>query len=281
MMHINTIYAVYFSATGTTQKVVTHIAAILGEQLGAAVEIRNFTLPEGRAEPLVFGKGDLIVFGTPVYAGRIPNVLLTYLETMEGNGALAVPIALFGNRNYDDALIEQRDLLERKGFHTVAAAAFVGEHSFSRVLGAGRPDAEDMALAGRFAADIAATMQALPEGHEFAPVPVKGTPYPHAGYYRPRDAQGNFIDIRKVISLVNDRCTHCHICVGLCPMGSISKKNVREYTGICIKCGACIKGCPENARYYTDAGYLHHQHDLEATYARRASPELFPGAADR
>lgn len=274
-MDISNVYAVYFSATGTTQKIVTHIASALGEGLGAAVKTRNFTLPAGRAEPLIFGKGDLIVFGTPVYAGRIPNVLLTYLETMEGNGALAVPVALFGNRNYDDALIEQRDLLERKGFRTVAAAAFIGEHSFSTILAAGRPDSDDMALAARFAADVAAKVKALPEAAAFEPVPVKGTPYPHAGYYRPRDGEGNFIDIRKVKSLVNERCTNCNICVGLCPLGSINKENVREYTGICIKCGACIKGCPENARYYTDEGYLFHQHDLEAKYTRRAVPELF------
>lgn len=274
-MDISKVYAVYFSATGTTQKVVARIASTLGQQLGAEVGTRNFTLPKGRAEPMVFGKGDVIVFGTPVYAGRVPNVLLAYLETMEGNGALAVPVALFGNRNYDDALIEQRDLLERRGFHTVGAAAFVGEHSFSRVLGAGRPDSEDMALAERFAADIAAKIKALPEGAALSPVPVKGTPHPHAGYYRPCDREGNFIDIRKVKPLVNDRCTNCNICIDLCPLGSISKENVREYTGICIKCGACIKGCPENARYYTDEGYLFHQHDLEEKYTRRALPELF------
>ena len=274
-MKINTVYAVYFSATGTTEKVVTHIASILGEQLEAGVEPRCFTFPSGRVEPLVFGKGDLIVFGTPVYAGRIPNLLLKYLDTMEGNGALAVAVALFGNRNYDDALIEQRDLLDRKGFHVVGAGAFVGEHSFSRVLAAGRPDADDMALAGQFAADIAAKVQGLPEGAVPQPVHVKGVPYPHASYYRPRDAEGNFADIRKVKPLVDEKCTECGICVDLCPMGSINRENPRECTGVCIKCGACIKGCPENARYYTDKDFLFHKRDLEETYTRRALPELF------
>lgn len=275
-MDITAVYAVYFSATGTTEKVVTLIASVLGKQLGAPVSARNFTLPSGRAEPLVFARGDVIVFGTPVYAGRIPNVLLKYLESMAGNGALAVPVALYGNRNYDDALIEQRDLLERKGFHAVAAAAFVGEHSFSTTLGAGRPDAADLALAERFAADVAAKIQGLPAGAVLEPVPVKGTPYPYAGYYQPRDRKGNSIDIRKVKSLVDDeRCTDCGICAALCPMGSIDGGNVREYTGICIKCGACIKGCPEQARYYVDEGYLYHKRELEEEYTRRASPEFF------
>lgn len=274
-MLIDNVYAVYFSATGTTQKVVAHIASILGQRLGATTGLRNFTLPTGRIAPLVFARGDLIVFGTPVYAGRIPNLLLKYLETMQGHGALAVTVALFGNRSYDDALIEQRDLLERTGFHVVAAGAFVGEHSFSTVLAAGRPDAEDMALARRFAVDIAAKIQNIPEGAKLNPVPVKGTPYPHAGYYRPLDPQGNFMDLRKVKPLVGDRCTGCNICVALCPMGSISRDDLRECIGICIKCGACIKGCPENARSCIDEGYLYHKRDLEERYARPARPELF------
>lgn len=45
--------------------------------------------------------------------------------------AIAIPIVLFGNRNYDDALIELRNLLEEDGFNTIAAGAFVGEHAFS------------------------------------------------------------------------------------------------------------------------------------------------------
>ncbi len=81
-----------------------------------------------------------MIFGTPVYAGRVPNLLLPYIrDKVKGNGALAVPVSLFGNRNFDDGLIELRNVLEADGFHTVAGGAFVGEHSFSRTLGAGRP----------------------------------------------------------------------------------------------------------------------------------------------
>ncbi|MCM1169017.1 MAG: 4Fe-4S binding protein, partial [Bacteroides sp.] len=98
---------------------------------------------------------------------------------------------------------------------------------------------------------------------------------PYRGYYQPRDRHGVAINILKVKSLVNDRCTGCKICADVCPMGSISRENVREYTGICIKCGACIKKCPENARYYNDEGYLYHQHELEEIYARRGEVALF------
>ncbi len=272
-MKIRRVWAVYFSGTGTTQNVVTRLADNLGSALGAERAEYDFTLPGARTEPMRFAAGDLVVFGTPVYAGRVPNVLLKYLDTIEGGGALAIPVSLFGNRNYDNALIELRNILERRGLHPVAAGAFVGEHSFSTILGAGRPDSADTTVIDAFAAKAAEKIRGLPEGVVPELVAVKGDP--EAGYYQPRDRQGNSIDIRKVKPLVNERCTDCKVCAKVCPMGSISLEDVRVYTGICIKCGACIKKCPEQARYYEDKDYLYHQHELEAEYTWRAEPEVF------
>ena len=269
------VWAVYFSATDTTKKIVLTIADEAALLLGAEREDYDFTLPGMRENGFAAGKDDLVIFGTPVYAGRVPNVLLKYLATIQGNGALAVPVVLFGNRNFDDGLIELRDILENTGFHTVAAAAFVGEHSFSKTLAAGRPDADDMKEALAFAGKVAEKVKGLPEGEAPAPVEVEGVPHPYRGYYQPRDRKGVSIDIRKVKSLVSDACDDCKICADVCPMGSISHENVREYTGICIKCGACIKKCPKQARYYEDEGYLYHQHELEEGYTRRAAISLF------
>ena len=269
------VWAVYFSATDTTKKTVLTIADEAARLLGAEREDYDFTLPRMRENGFAAGKDDLVIFGTPVYAGRVPNVLLKYLATIQGNGALAVPVVLFGNRNFDDGLIELRDILENTGFHTVAAAAFVGEHSFSKTLAAGRPDADDMKEALAFAGKVTEKVKGLPEGEAPAPVEVEGVPHPYRGYYQPRDRKGVSIDIRKVKSLVSDACDDCKICAAVCPMGSISHENVREYTGICIKCGACIKKCPKQARYYEDEGYLYHQHELEEGYTRRAAISLF------
>ena len=269
------VWAVYFSATDTTKKTVLTIADEAARLLGAEREDYDFTLPRMRENGFAAGKDDLVIFGTPVYAGRVPNVLLKYLATIQGNGALAVPVVLFGNRNFDDGLIELRDILENTGFHTVAAAAFVGEHSFSKTLAAGRPDADDMKEALAFAGKVTEKVKGLPEGEAPAPVEVEGVPHPYRGYYQPRDRKGVSIDIRKVKSLVSDACDDCRSCADVCAMGSISHENVREYTGICIKCGACIKKCPKQARYYEDEGYLYHQHELEEGYTRRAAISLF------
>ena len=154
MTIINKIRAVYFSLTGTTRKIVTATAKGLSRALKTDLEEYDFTLPKARTQSLRFTDSDLVVLGTPVYAGRVPNVLLPYLNTMQGNGALAVPVVLFGNRDYDDALIELRDILENNGLHTIAAGAFVGEHSFSRILAKDRPDMKDMDIVDEFVRKI-------------------------------------------------------------------------------------------------------------------------------
>ena len=125
MRTIKRVRAVYFSPTGTTRKVVATVAKHIARALNATRGEYDFTLPEARTAPLTFADDELVVFGTPVYAGRVPNVLLPYLATIAGNGALAVPVTVFGNRNYDDALVELRDILARGGLYPVAAAAFV------------------------------------------------------------------------------------------------------------------------------------------------------------
>ena len=163
---MTTVWAVYFSGTGTTERTVTHIAGELARLLAAPCRSLDFTRPQVRQQKLDFSQSDLVVLGTPVYAGRVPNVLLPFLrEKIRGGGALAVPVVLFGNRNYDDALIELRDILQQDGFRCVAAGAFVGEHSFSRTLGAGRPDKP-----GR-------RIRLLPSGgkHPSAPITPPGT----------------------------------------------------------------------------------------------------------
>ena len=274
-MKLEKIWAVYFSGTGTTQRTVERIAGGIASRLNLPAESVDFSRPAVRQETLRFGEKDLVVFGTPVYAGRVPNVLLPFLrERIVGGGALAVPVVLFGNRNYDDALIELRNILAADGMHPIAAGAFVGEHSFSRVLGADRPNAEDKVLMDEFAARVAE----LAAGLDAAPVKsvaVRGQE-PLRPYYTPRDRAGNPINILKVKPKTDlSRCGGCGLCADLCPMGSIDPADVSAVRGICIKCCACVKGCPTGAKFFDDAGYLYHQHELEAQYARPAENEVF------
>ena len=106
-MKITKVWAVYFSPTGNTKKVITTMAKKAAEVLSVPMETFDFTLPENREGVTSFESEDLVFFSTPVYAGRIPNKMLPYVQSaFEGNGAFAVPVSVFGNRNFDNGLIE-------------------------------------------------------------------------------------------------------------------------------------------------------------------------------
>jgi ferredoxin/flavodoxin len=266
---------VYFSATGTTRKIVTRIANTAASALGAEVRSHDFSLPAARTRFPAFGPEELVIFGVPVYAGRVPNLLLKQLDSVAGGGAPAAAVVLFGNRDFDDALVELRDMLQNRGFVPCAAGAFVGEHAFSTILGKSRPDEADMAKAGTFAEAVAQKILGARTAAELAPAQPSGTPHPYRGYYQPRDRAGNAIDIRKVKPVTGEKCTDCKLCAKICTMGSIDISNVREVPGICTKCCACVKSCPQGAKYFTDENFLYHQRELEAQYTRRAEPSLF------
>lgn len=274
-MRIKKVWAVYFSGTGTTEKTVRRIAAGMAQALDAELAVYDFTTPAARQRELRFNAEELAVLGVPVYAGRVPNVLLPYLtKQLHGGGALAVPVVLFGNRNFDDGLIELRNILTEDGFMPVAGGAFVGEHAFSRALGAGRPNGDDLAEMDAFARRAAEKVTALTAAPA-EPVTVRGET-PVRPYYTPRDRHGNPINILKVKPKTDmSRCGGCGLCAARCPMGSIDPADVSQVTGICIKCCACVKGCPAEAKYFDDAGYLYHKSELEEVYASPAANEVF------
>lgn len=291
-MKIKRVTAMYLSCTGTTKKVVEYVAKNAADKLGAEYAVFDFSLPHAREDVCTYGETDLVICGTPVYAGRVPNLFLPYLkEKVKGGGALAVPVVLFGNRNFDDALSELRDLMTADGFCAIAAGAFIGEHSFSTVLGAGRPDADDLKKADELVLLTVSRVRAL-EGEEQnrsgelhnkndagveIPVSVPGES-PQTVYYTPRDRHGKAIDIRKVKPKTNDKCVAgegCRICAEVCPLGAIDFDDPSKITGICMKCGACVKKCPKGAKYYDDEGYLYHKTELEEMYARRAESTVY------
>jgi len=239
------IWSIYFSATGTTKKIVTELAGALAKHFRTHREDFDFTLPAARTSPPAVSADDFVVFGVPVYAGRVPNVLLKYLACINGQGALALPVVVFGNRNYDDALVELKDILEERNFYVLSAGAFVGEHSFSESLAKGRPDDADVAAVLQFADMVAEKARRTPDKDAIPQLHIKGTPKPYRWYYQPRSSDGTPIDLRKVRPEVNDRCNNCKKCALSCPMGSISFDNVKDHLGICVKCGACVKKCPQ------------------------------------
>ncbi len=271
------VVAVYFSATHTTEKVTVAVAKAIAGQMRLPLEQVDITTPEARVVDGVlvsFSEKDIVVLGMPVYIGRVPNLISPFLYEIKGNGAIGVPVVVYGNRAYDDALIELRDIMCKDGFHVAAAGVFVGEHSFSTVLGAGRPDSWDIAEAQCFGRRIANVVTTY-EG-EFPEMAVPGDPAPYR-FFQARSNSGKCIDIRAVKPVTDmELCDNCGLCAEVCSMGAISKEDFSLVPGKCIKCCACVKRCPNGAKSFVDEQFLEHLHTLEEKFSlRRASVETF------
>lgn len=275
-MRIQTVWAAYFSATDTTKQVVTRVARRLAQQANCPMEVYDFTHLQTRQQPpKTFSAGDLVVFGTPVYAGRVPNLLIKFVASVRGGGALAVPVVCYGNRAYDDALMELRNTLEAGGFATVAAGAFSCHHAFSQTQNAGRPDISDLTIATGFADQVFRKVEALASLDGHIPVPVAGND-PVGPYYTPRDRHGNPINILPVKPKTTDACTQCGQCAEECPLGAIDPEDAHLVPGKCMKCNRCVRVCPVQAKYFDDPNYLYHKSELEDLYSwPRKEPELF------
>ena len=197
-MEIKRVCALYFSATGNTEKTVATFAETLAEQLGVPWERLPFTKPAERERDYMFADTDLVVVGTPTYAGKLPNKILPDLKArLHGNGALAAAIVTFGNRSYDNALAELCAVLEGDGFHTVAGGAFVGRHAFTDKLAEDRPDWDDRKELKKFATAIADKVKNLTENP--APVTVPGDP--EAPYYIPKGTAGEPAKMSELLAL--------------------------------------------------------------------------------
>lgn len=282
------VFALFFSPTGGTGKVVKSMARSFAVASGCDYSEIDVTLPGKRESAPRFGADDVVFFGVPVYIGRVPNLIRPFFASIKGcraiagtvdgvidgsgngvkDGAVGIPVVTYGNRAYDDALIELRDIMEQNGFRTIAAAAFPAEHSFSTTLAGGRPNENDLQLAENFGRKIAEILTKNPHYicNAHTPIAVPGNPPPYS-YYKAVINNNKSIDIRKVKPLTDTlKCTGCGLCARLCPMGSINISDPSIVDGICIKCGACIKRCPKGAKSITDPDYLEHKRLLEAEY---------------
>ena len=68
----------------TTKTVVTAIASAMADKLGVSQEEYDFTLPGARQGAPDFAPDDVVVFGTPTYAGRVPMCCSNTLRRFRG-----------------------------------------------------------------------------------------------------------------------------------------------------------------------------------------------------
>ena len=223
-MNIEKWIIAHFSPTGGTKKVADAIAA--GFQTGVA----ELDLTKADATVLL-GENDALMAVLPVYAGRVPRISLERLSALQANGQKAVAVVVYGNREFDDALLETKNALEAGGFQVIAAAAFIAEHSIVRSIAAGRPDAEDEKIARQFATDVVAKME------NPAPITVPGNdPY---------------VELKPSAfhPAADETCVKCGVCAEQCPVGAIPLDDPSKTLGdVCINCMRCVQVCPVRSR---------------------------------
>ena len=253
----------YFSPTNGTKKIVKAIA----ESIDSNYEEFDITLPQNRANNIAFSSDDLVIIGMPTYAGRFPRLLHSYLDKITANNTLGIFITTYGNRDYEDALLEQYDIFTAKGFLGLGAATFITEHSSTSKLATGRPDAEDLKTVSYFGCEIIKRLKTINSVSDLNSLTLPGKiPYVEKN-----------IPPMPFAPATNEKCVTCGICAKHCPTSAIDFSDCRTINiSKCIKCNSCVKRCPLNAKAITSEPYKNMQNMLITNFAHnKKEPEIF------
>ena len=223
------LYNIVFSPTGGTQRVATALADALE---GEAIRV---DLTDGNQNfcTVQLTQEDVAIIAVPSYGGRVPAVAVERLAKLNGQGAHAVLVCVYGTRAYEDPLVELEDTARQAGFQVIAAVAAVAEHSIARQFAAGRPDVQDTKQLSDFARRIQAKLSA---GDYTEPSIPGNRPYKKAG------GAG-------MVPKPTKECTNCGVCAAKCPVQAIDKENPKKVNEkACISCMRCISVCTHSAR---------------------------------
>ncbi|MFI3172462.1 MAG: 4Fe-4S binding protein [Eubacteriales bacterium] len=259
-MNTYKVTAIYFSPTGTSEKGVKAIAKVLDTEFKSI----DMTMVEAGIQEQEFDENDLVVFGAPVYGGRLFTKSGSALKQMKGNKTPCVITVTYGNRNYDDALLEMSDIAKEQGFIPIAGAALIGEHTFGEIE-LGRPNEADMKEDTAFADKIQEKLHTFSMGKIVGAIAMPGQ-YP----YKDGGAGGGF----RPSTL--DTCVECGMCAKRCPMQAIDSEDVSKVDHEkCISCFRCIKSCPVQAKVCDNPEYITFAEGFTKRLSERRENEYF------
>lgn len=258
-MKVSTIRLAYFSATYTTKVV----AKLVAEQICDRITEHDITQTT-LADEVICESEEVLILAAPVYAGRIPAKAANEFNRFKGKQTPAILLCVYGNRDYDDALVEMKDLVERNGFKVISAGAFIAQHSIFPEVGSNRPDDTDRSVIRKFALQSADMLAEWTDISRLPAISVKGNrPYktPKSIPLKPKG---------------NKNCDQCGRCVKLCPTQAIPEDSPRKTDRTkCISCGRCIVVCHNNARHFGGILYKLVASKFKKANALRKEPETF------
>ena len=215
---------IIFSPTGGTEKV----AHIISRQWSESTIKIDLSDSKTDFSGCAIGKEDRVLVAMPSFGGRAPAVAIERLKKIAGNGAKCTLVCVYGNRAYEDTLVEMEDAAKECGFQVVAAVTAVAQHSIISQYAANRPDASDEKQLAEFARQIA--------GKTESEASVPGNrPY--------KKASG-----AGLVPKPSKDCVKCGLCAKNCPVQAIDPVNFTADSKTCIACMRCVKQCPHNAR---------------------------------
>ncbi len=252
-------HTIYFSATDTTRCCVTSFCRGYGAKPDTSINLAD----DFKVNFPAFTPEDVVVVASPVYGGRLPVQVANALVRLHGNNAIVIALVVYGNRDYDDALLELTDTLHNNNFRIAGVGVFIGQHSLFPKVATSRPDISDEQKLIEFGCECKATVS---KGFDSDIVPfIKGKrPYKKA-------AGAPFYPKAKK----ND-CVKCGKCADNCPVDAISVDTpyITDTTK-CISCGRCITICPKGVRHYSGIAYSLVGAIFKAAFSKRKEPEYY------
>lgn len=249
---------VYFSPGNTTKTVVREISS----NFDGDIKTYDLLSDHGEIKSIEFSQDELLIIGLPVFTGRIPQIVIDDLNKFKGNNTPVIPVVVYGNRAYDDALLELKDILDENGFKTIGAGAFLAQHSIFTKVAQNRPDENDIIKIDDFTNECIKKLDQSIE--DLDEVKVAGNkPY----------VEVKTLDIKPV---ADENCNECGDCAAICPTEAIPIDHPKGISELkCISCTACIYVCPENARAFQEPIFTTAQDQFLSKFSNRKEPEIF------
>ncbi len=250
----------YFSATGITEKIANHIAAILRKE-GNSVKWKNIIKPESRQNSIDFLEFDTCFFGFPVFGGRPPTVAENWMRTLEGKNQKCSMFFTYGARDLEWAHQVTYYLLTRANFQVVLSAEFIGAHSFNVgegwSLAEGRPNQLDFDVAMQFAReslkrfhgellfnfDLSRFVYEAIESEE-----IEETNGPFAIFYPFRE---------------QSECSMCYLCENECPAEAFNANSGEPDKSLCIQCMHCVTICPDKVLQIGNVSHIFKEYFID------------------
>lgn len=248
---------IVFSPTGGTQKVVD----ILSNTWNTQINTIDLTNPKLDFSAFNIDPEDLVILAVPSYAGRVPALATKRLVQIQGHHARCILVCVYGNRAYEDTLIELSDLALQCDFEVVAAIAAIAKHSIMTQFATDRPDASDVADLQNYAHQIQDKINSGRSDLTISQLPGN-RPY--------KQTKGG------MIPYASDTCSECGLCATLCPAQAIDPTNSKVTDPqLCISCMRCVSKCPHQARQVDPVQLENLVNRVKDAISSRKNNELF------